>query len=431
MSWVAIRGRRLSKRPTYHRIRREGPQSIRLVLVVGLVLATMVSALPAMADKDCSSTSTGLIPLTDLGSDSYLGHQGGLYPDGSNVLPAGHLQLGLALGSEVVPRDRTGEPSADGQIGFLSIGVSNTRLEFSRFQEVAAADDNVSPALVFVNGAQGSRPLEDWVGGSGTPTWRTLDDDLGHAGLSDEQVQVVWIKLPSSERGTVDLESTGPEIDQLVTVLQQLSDKFPNLRLAYFSSRIYGGYGLDSRGSSRSAPAPEPKAYQNGFAVKWLVEQQLDGDPRLNADPSIGPVESPWVAWGPYLWADGLTPRSDGLVWECEDIQDDGIHPSASGADKVARLLVDHLSADPTAAGWFLGESVQQPTSTVTTPTTGGDSSTSTSQPVDGTTSSTSVPSEPDAPASTNTWVLVAIAMLTLIVVGVTVLRVVARRNSR
>jgi hypothetical protein len=405
-----------------------------LFLAVGLVFSIILAALPAMADKDCASTSTGLIPLTDLGSGSYLGHPGGLYPDGSNVLPAGHLQLGLELGSQVVPRDRTGEPSAEGQIGLLAIGVSNTHLEFSRFQEVAAEDDNVSPALVFVNGAQGSRPLEDWVGGPFTPTWRTLDDELGHAGVSDEQVQVVWIKLVRSERGTVDLDSTGPEIDQLITVLQQLSDKFPNLRLAYFSSRIYGGYALDSRGSSRSAQAPEPKAYQNGFAVKWLIEQQLDGDSRLNADPSIGPVEAPWVAWGPYLWADGLTPRSDGLVWECEDIQDDGVHPSESGADKVATLLMEHLSADPTATAWFLGESAQQPTSTVTTPTTGANSSTSTSQSAEGTTSSTSstsLPAEPIAPGPTINWVLVSIAILAAIVTGLTVLRVVARRNSR
>src|SRR5437016_676759 len=36
-----------------------------------------------VAASDCGNTSTGLVPLTELGSGYYQGKQGGLYPDGA------------------------------------------------------------------------------------------------------------------------------------------------------------------------------------------------------------------------------------------------------------------------------------------------------------------------------------------------------------
>ncbi|MBX6313478.1 MAG: hypothetical protein IRY99_11265, partial [Isosphaeraceae bacterium] len=129
---------------------------------------------------------------------------------------------------------------------------------------------------------------------------------------------------------------------------QIAKERFPNLRIAYLSSRTYGGYA--------STPLnPEPYAYQSGFAVKWLIEKQIEGAPELNYDPERGPVKAPWLSWGPYLWADGVKPRADGLSYIRSDFAGDGTHPAPNGArEKVARLLLDFLKTDPTARPWFL-----------------------------------------------------------------------------
>ena len=62
---------------------------------------------------------------------------------------------------------------------------------------------------------------------------------------------------------------------------------------------------------------------------------------------------SPWLAWGPYPWADGLTPRSDGLTWACSEVESDGTHPAQPAEQKVGRMLLDFMLASPFAVPWF------------------------------------------------------------------------------
>ena len=127
----------------------------------------------------------------------------------------------------------------------------------------------------------------------------------------------------------------------LVSILNLLHQEFPNLRIAYLSSRIYAGLATTPLN-------PEPYAYESAFAVRWVIRDQISGKPELNCDPARGEVKSPLVLWGPYLWADGIKPRkADGLVWTKQDLSPrDGTHPAMArrreqGREAAANLLQD------------------------------------------------------------------------------------------
>lgn len=84
----------------------------------------------------------------------------------------------------------------------------------------------------------------------------------------------------------------------------------------------------------------------------------INGDASLNYNAAVGSVTAPLLLWGPYLWADGLNPRNDGLIWEPSDFSaSDGTHASDSGALKVANMLLDFFKTSELAWGWFVKSS--------------------------------------------------------------------------
>lgn len=292
----------------------------------------------------CAATSVGLTPINDL-TGTYLGQPGGLYP-GGNARPPLHESAGLALARAVGPLAPNGTPNAAGRYAMVSIGMSNTTQEFVVFKQFADTNALKDTRLVVVDGAQGGMVASDWAN-AGCNCWSVLNQRLTQAGVTANQVAVVWVKLSEGQPQGIWPGELLQLKTNVSTVLQRLRTRMPNLRLAYLSSRIYAGYAVTSLN-------PEPFAYRTGFAMRWVIEDQLNGVPGLNYDPLRGAVTAPWVAWGPYLWADGLRTRSDGLTWACSDMEADGTHPSTTGERKVAQLLLDFVRQDATAREWFL-----------------------------------------------------------------------------
>ena len=292
-------------------------------------------------------SSVGLTPLTELGRGTYHGAQGGLYPGGSNERPSAHEAAGVAIAEGIRPLASDGSvDEQNGKIGFVAVGMSNTMMEFAVFLEQSDQIPQLNPAVVLVNGAE-MHKASQFVADPNDDYWATLDERITTAGLSDAQVQVIWLKeARASNNLPFPLDALLLKND-LREIIENLSAKFPNLKMVYLSSRTYGGYATTDL-------SPEPHAYQSAFAVKWLIEDQIEGKVGLNYDPNQGTVYAPWLSWGPYLWADGVAGEATGIVWEQSDFSYDGTHTSPAGRAKVAGLLHHFLRTDATAVPWFL-----------------------------------------------------------------------------
>ncbi len=313
---------------------------IRAVVATAIACASVaagsVAALgaPERSAPNCDITSVGDVPLKDLGEGSYQGFQGGLYPRGVNAPAGAYLKQGKLMARAVVPRGEDGKPSHPGRIVLLSIGMSNTTQEFQAFMRVAAADRSSSPRVLLVDGAQGGQDVET-IKDPTAPFWSRVEERLTRAGATPRQVQVVWLKQAVARETRPFPEDARGLQSSLRSVVAILRGRYPNLKLVYLSSRTYAGYATTPLN-------PEPYAYESGFAVKWLIQDRMEGR-----------LAGPWLGWGPYLWTDGTKGRKDGFVWTCGDVREDGTHPSPSGQAKVGGLLLRFFKSSTTSRGWF------------------------------------------------------------------------------
>jgi hypothetical protein len=242
--------------------------------------------------------------------------------------------------------------------------------------------------------------------------------------LSPSQVQVVLFKEADSGEntnppppnpplvplptgvGTFGLCSSPPMIGQpdacnlwavMTTIAQQIKTQYRNVQQMFLHSRSYAGYA-DGSGNDGIAETlnPEPYAYEQGFAVKWLIQSQIDevNHPEIQRPPVFGYSVAPWMDWGAYFWASGQAIPCQGcpgvlpsgpqkgnpLVWrddypthnpsldsctkeqkgECDYQALSGIppmpddtHPSQCGRDEVANQLMYFYCNSPYTTPWF------------------------------------------------------------------------------
>ncbi len=293
------------------------------------------------------------LPLTQLGINQWKNFTGGLYPNGQNERPHIHDDKGMLIAKTIQGLDTTGNLDAiNGKIVLLSIGMSNATQEFSVFKIMADSFRSKNPKLTIVDGAQGGQTASV-IKDPKANFWTVVTQRLTQQKLTAQQVQVVWLKEANGNPTAAFPKHAQDLKNDLKLIVQILQQKFPNLKSVYLSSRIYGGY-------ANTPLNPEPYAYESGFSVKWLIEEQLSGDTSLRFE-GLDP-RSAWLSWGPYLWAQGLNPRTDGLFWSPADFGTDGTHPSNAGRLKVATQLFNFFSTDSTTIPWFLKSTITNAT---------------------------------------------------------------------
>lgn len=312
-------------------------------------------------------TDTVRVPLTDLLTGTYYGHSGGLYPGSVNFPPADHDSAARSRRNAIKPLDVNGDESPFGKYVLLSIGSSNTTQEWCSassgppctswsFMGRAAQDAGVNHyALVIVNGAAAGQDAQQWTSPASPNYDRIKVGRLAPLGLSENQVQAVWVDLFDA-KPAVSLPADTADATILLTnlgqVVRALRVHYPYLRLVFISSRVYGGYATVDLN-------PEPYAYESGFSVKWLIESQINEMHGQPPNPRAGTLDyvkraAPLILWGPYLWAAGPVPRSDGVVWLQSEFEADGFHPSQTGETKAVEKLLDFFRNSPYTRCWFV-----------------------------------------------------------------------------
>ncbi len=309
----------------------------RIALVAALIATALLTTPEATHASDCEGTSTALVAIPDLGTGVYQGEQGGLYPGGTNTPPADYAAAGARAAQAIVPRDAQGRPDPRGKIVLLSIGMSNTLIEYGAWLTNEANDPARDPHVVLVNGARGGADAKAWVDPNAA-SWSYAESQLHRAAVTDAQVQAVWLKQAQASPSTGFDAYRDALARQLGAIVNDAAARYPNLQQVFVSPRTYAGYAT-------SRLNPEPYAYETGFADKALVAQS-----------AAQPQARPWIGWGPYLWTNGNKGRSDGFTWTCADVRpSDGTHPSEQGAAKIADQLQRFFETSPFTP-WFRGE---------------------------------------------------------------------------
>ena len=331
------------------------------------LLALMLVVPARRMTADCSVTNLGVNPLDEMGFNTYSNSAGGLYPNGANTRPPAHESAGMRIATnEIVPLNASGSTDTNnGKIVLLSLGVSNTTQEWASgdnvthnitnaFKYRADQDPSKNPQLVIVDGAFGGQDAITWTNPASANWAMVITQRLVAAGVTTNQVQALWLKqalVAPHNYGSFPGHAQALQ-GYLAIILRIAKAKYPNLRLAYFSCRTRS---YDTNAADLN---PEPFAFETAFADKWVIQDQINGLNNLNYNSTNGPVVAPWICWGPYIWGDGLTPRSDGMVWLCSDLsQTDYTHPSSNGVTKVASQLLAFFKTDPTTTPWFLKKS--------------------------------------------------------------------------
>lgn len=282
-----------------------------------------------------------------MGARTYHGLEGGLYPGGANVPAAGYDAAGIVRRNSIRPLDVNGIPGGAGRYVLMSVGGGSESAAWCSvssappcdswsFTGRAAEDPSVNhAALVIVNGAIPGVAFDEWSKPASKNFIRIRDTRLAPLGLSENQVQAIWMSFADSGAAFPPVATSAdaaPQLERLDATIRALRTRYPNLQMLFVSSPVYRGYGSGG----------EPGSYESAFVVRWEIESESAAK------------SAPWIGWGPYLWSRGSQLRADGLAWLRSDFDSTGAAFSQSGQSKAGSRLFDFFKNSPYTRCWFI-----------------------------------------------------------------------------
>jgi hypothetical protein len=370
-----------------------------------LVLVARLGLLFVCASSARELSAQGFLPFDDPDVEDaplYLGqYTQGLYGN-SDEMPEQHYLEGIERANSIVPLGPDGNPDpVNGKIIMLSIGMSNTAGQWCNlagFTPVQPGPQGypecygwtavgrmrnspgaMSPFVFPVHGAFPAQTAFAWVDDTAGPMRAVppnpaIPDFQGNwtrlrlyvfpyytPTVTEAMIQVIWLKqlnpaptvsLPAANSDAYSLE------ERIGRIVRYAKSIYPNLKMVFFTSAAYRGYNTNGFG-------PEPMGFESGFGPKLLIDAQMAqmqnggnvvdpvaGD--LNYDTEV----APWLAWGPYWYADGPNGRaSDGLAWHPDEfLSIDFVHLELPGNSKNGLMIFNFFMFSPFTHCWFSGD---------------------------------------------------------------------------
>lgn len=277
-----------------------------------------------------------LKPFTD--GSLYLGkYETGLYPGGKNEIPEKHRIAGEKIAATITPLNKEGKPDEkNGKIIGVSMGHSICRQFYDEFKvELKDKSGKINPKFIFFSCAISAQQLPQLAELKG-PVWNKVKNTVKNEGYSPLQVQVLFLHTTynsSNNAGGIPAPSPDAMVrmkNDLYKVLAHFNELYPNIKIAYLTCdgfRHFVGF--------------EPHVWQEAFAFKWLIEDQINGKEGMDFEGSGKKI--PWLQWGPYFWDN---------KWD-KTYFNDGVHPSEKGVKIFMDKLWKMLESDPKAKYWL------------------------------------------------------------------------------
>jgi hypothetical protein len=294
-----------------------------------------------------AATDTVKVPITDLGSKTFRGYVGGLYPGGLNR-PTGDYKRDLTkFYKKVAPLNAQGLiDSSNGKIVWISLGGSTGGHTFRELKDKTLGNPLTNPYLVLQSASDGSgEGSQNSIMNPSDPYWTHVNQVLARAFLTPKQVQIIYYETEDSIPlvsfpGRPNLFKNDMEV-----AMRTIKAKFINCKLVYVQGR-----------TTTFPPVTritnvEPCPYYNGWGEKFMIEDQINGV--AGTEYKGAGAVAPLVTWGWYQWADGSNvPRKDGFTWQSFETTD-GMHPTDAGLDTLATRMQNFFLADQYASIWY------------------------------------------------------------------------------